>query len=129
MALEHRQIMHRFEKLHFELVFVARVGSSNVERFRDRKFVMCKAVLVRVTVVPSENICSCLHTSFVGKENGYISCTLKIRTEDLMTGNLLSTSETEPGSNNISHNEKKGKVSLSEISLVLASCLTYEVTF
>ena len=40
--------MHRFEKLHFELVFVARVGSSNIERFRDRKFVMCKAVLVRV---------------------------------------------------------------------------------
>lgn len=46
-----------------------------------------------------------------------------------MTGNLLSTTEIEPGSNNISHNEKEGKVSLSEISLVLASCLTYEVTF
>lgn len=46
-----------------------------------------------------------------------------------MTGNLFSTAEIEVGSNNISHNEKKGKVSLSEISLVLASCLTYEVTF
>lgn len=52
-----------------------------------------------------------------------------MRTEDLMTGNLLSTAEIEVGSNNISQNEKKGKVSLSEISLVLASCLTYEVTF
>lgn len=82
-----------------------------------------------VTVAPSGNIYSCLQTSFVRKENGYINCTLKIRTEDLTTGNLLSTAEIEPGSNNISHNEKKGKVSLSEISLVLASCLTYEVTF
>lgn len=68
-----------------------------------------------VTVVPSENICSCLHSSFVSEENRYISYssyTLKIATEDLMTGNLLSTAEIEPGSNNISHNEKKGKVSL-----------------
>lgn len=75
-----------------------------------------------MTVGPSENIYSCLQKSFVSKENGYVSCTLKIRIEDLMTGNLLSTAETEPGSNNISHNENKGKVSLSEISLVLASC-------
>ena len=82
-----------------------------------------------MTVGPSENIYSCLQTSFVSKENGYISCTLKIRTEDLMTGNLLSTAEIEVGSNNISQNEKQGKVSLSEISLVLALCLTYEVTF
>ena len=46
-----------------------------------------------------------------------------------MTGNLVSTAETEPGSKNISHNENMGKVSISEISLVLASCLTYDVTF
>lgn len=46
-----------------------------------------------------------------------------------MTGNLLSTAEIEVGLNNISQNEKQGKVSLSEISLVLGLCLTYEVTF
>ena len=94
-------------------MFVARVGRSNVERFRDRKFVMSKQWSGEgVTVAPSENIYSCLQTSFMSKENGYISCTLKIRTEDLTTGNLLSTAEIEPGSNNISHNEKKGTVSL-----------------
>lgn len=106
--------MHRFEKLHFELVFVARVGSSNIERFRDRKFVMCKAVLVRVWLLCLRKIFAavCIRPSWVRRTAISASYTLKIPTEDLMTGNLLSTAEIEPGSNNISHNEKKGTVSL-----------------